>query len=868
MLLHLFRFASARQIRNKPLRTALTVVGIALGVALFVAIQAINDSTLEFFRGNVAAFSGNAALAVLGDEVGFSEEVVEAVKQVPGVEAAVPTLETRARVIRPGDPTASRETLVVLGIDFLQESAVRSYNAEGGALGDPLEFLNQADSIVVTASFAVKHHLAMESPLELATAQGTRTFVVRGVLAAEGAASAYGGAVAIMDIDGARLTFGRDGKVDRIDVVPAEGEDEEALARRLENVVTPGLRVERKAAQAEGLARMVRGYQAILSFVSTLALLVGAFLVASTVTLSIAERRREIGILRALGGSRAAVVMMFVVEASVLGLAGGLLGIVLGRVLAELLVGQVSSSMSRQCVVPIEVSQIRFRAIHAVLGLAAGTLSAFLAALRPALRTTAIHPSEALKSEPSEAGDARPRMSTATLVGFVMLAALLVASELGLTKRAPALEMLVPILCGLGSVLVAPFLVMAPCRWLTRWRGLARTPVLRLACENLLRNGARTGGSTLSLVAGLMLVIVVGTVHRSFEGTIGDWQDRAFKTDVIVSSSGRLVGLDVQPLDESIAEDIDRAPGIDRAGGRGARAVRVARASLEGRPIAIKAMDRPHPRTGFSVLDVQDGSAEDAGRAMFEEREVPNVLVSANFAAQFGKAKDDLIELDAPTGRKTFRIAAIVVDFGHPNGVVILARDVYKRVWNDTLVTAFAVEADSSTTPARLRAAIDAEIGPRGLVAMLPHELRKQLDDVLTESLAYTRAIEGAALLVGLMGLLGTLLMSLLERMRELGMLRAIGMSRPQLARMIVAEAMLLGVVGGLVAAGLGAYVARLWIVGGLTRSLGWFITVRVPLGAVVTTVGAGLLVGIVAGFLGSRRVVRISIREALVVSS
>jgi len=370
----------------------------------------------------------------------------------------------------------------------------------------------------------------------------------------------------------------------------------------------------------------------------------------------------------------------------------------------------------------------------------------------------------------------------------------------------------------------------------------------------------------LSLVVGLMLVIVMGTVHRSFERTIGDWQDRTFHTDLVVSSTGRVLSLEVQPLAEEIAAEIDRVPGVEVDGGRGARAIRVVRIPYAGRQVAIKALDAPPASVGFKFLDVVQGSPAAAGKALFSGENT--VLASDGFLAHFGKNVGDAIALDTAHGPVSFRIAAAVVDFGHPDGVLYMSRAIYKERWADSLVTAFCVEAAPGTSHDALKAAIEARFGDRGIIATLNGALKKQLDDMIGESLAYTRAIEAAALAVGLLGLLSTLIMSLVERMRELGMLRAIGMSRFQLVRMVVAEAAILGTVGGVVAAALGAFVAHLWVVGSLASSLGWSIHVHVPFGSVLSTLLAGLAVGILAGLISSKRVAFIPIREALVCSS
>ncbi len=861
MIRNLLRFAGFRHVRKKPLRAALTVLGVALGVALFVAISAINDSTLAFFRENVTSMTGKATFAVLGSEVGFPEETVETVRVLPGVKSAVPMVENRARHV-------GGETLVVFGIDLLQESAVRDYDSsDDEVVEDPLEFLNQEDSIIVTRAFAAEHGLEVDSPLELVTALGQKRFVVRGLLEPSGPAKAYGGGVAIMDIDGARMMFGKTGKVDRIDIVPEPGTDEAALARRIQEAVGPGLRVERKDDQAKTMARMVEGYQGILQFCSLLALLIGMFLVANTIAVAVADRRREIAVLRAVGASRAGVLTMFLIDALWMGLVGGAIGALLGRELAGLLVERVSDSMTRQYVTPIDVSTLQFSAAQAITGIVAGVIAAMLAALWPAWKATRVSGGEAFGAGPAGAPPLRRtrRAAIRSVVGISMLVAFGLLAASGVVH--PAVDAVKPLLGVVGAILAAPWLVTIGLHGLALLVGvrgpLRRLAVLRLACQNLLRDPARTGGNVLSLVIGLVLVITIAVIQHSFKTSIGDWNDRVLRSDLWVSSIGRVLATDVQPLDESLGAEIDKIPGVDVAGGKGARGFRSVRHTHAGRQIILKAMEPQHPQVGNAWFDVVDRPVDATVAAMFAPGR-DGVLISQNFAAHFGARTGDRLELQTPTGPHTFEVLGQVVDYGSPEGTILLSREVYKRLWLDPLVTAFAVEVLPGHTPESVQQAIEQQLGHRGLIATRNAELRAQFDIMMDESFGYTRAIEIAALGVGLLALLTTLLVSLLARMRELGMLRAIGMSRGQLARMVLAEAALLGSFGGIAAALLGVYIARLWVVSTLASSLGWFIHVHVPLISVATTLGTGLAVGVIVGLLCARRVARLEIRAAL----
>ena len=856
-----------RPLGQRPTRALLATLGIALGVALVIAIQLINGSTIGFFRESVVSFAGNARLTVSGDESGFPEERLEKVREVEGVASAVPMVEARVTFTT---KQGTQRNLMVFGIDLLNDSAVRAWKTEQqDVVEDPLEFLNQPDSIILTRAFAKEHGLAVDSPIELMTAFGMKTFVVRGLLTPEGAAKAYGGGLAIMDIDGARVMFGKEGRTDRIDIVPAEGADVGAITGRLERELGPGYQVERPEGQVDAFDRMVQGYQAVLSFLSTLALIVGMLLVANTLAMSAAERRRELALLRVVGASRRMLIGMVMGEAALLGLLGGALGAALGWVQARWLVGWVSQSMSRQYVTPIDVTTLELRPVDAGVAVGLGLLVSLLASAWPAVKTTHIPCLDALRPvEVDQEPKARKRAALLRGVGLAMLVAVLPAGAVA--GDLPWLRAALPVLAVVGAVLGSPLLVALLVRIVRRIGGAASGTgagaVLRLSCDNLLRNPRRTGSNVISLVIGLLLVVVIATLHRTFESTLLHQIDRSMPNSVVITSMGRIVSLQVQPLHEDLGPQIASVPGVSVQDGIGAYGFRAVKMRFKGDEIALKAWDRPHPATRYEVFDMSDRPATEAGPELFDApKDAPTAMVSRNFVQKYGLKTGQSVTLATPEGHLTLRIVGVVNDLASPNGTVFVDRILYKRIWHDPLVTAFAVQVSPGVPPDELRRRIDEKLGPqKGILAVTTAGVRQQLREVLDESFAYTRAIEAAALLVGLLGLLNTAVVSVLGRTRELGMLRAVGMTRRQVAAMILTESLLQGLFGGIVAAAVGACISLFWLVHELTRALGWVLDVEVPWTSLGWTVAAGIAVGSVAGLVAARRAVVSSLQEAL----
>lgn len=866
-MLELLRLVVVRPWVDRPLRPLLTLLGIALGVALFIAIHLINGSTIGFFRTSVTAFSGKARLSIVGGDAGFPEEKLEAVREVPGVATAVPLLEARATfTARDG----SRKSLIVFGVDLLNEAAVRSYQATGKqAIEDPLVFLNQEDSIVLTEAFAAEHGFRTDQKIELMTAFGMKTFTVRGLLAPTGAASAFGGGLAIMDIDGARVMFGKEGRTDRIDVVPREEQDVDAIARRLEAALGAGYRVERPEGQADAFERMVQGYQAVLSFLGSLALLVGMLLAGNSLAMSVALRRREVGLVRVTGATRGMIASAFGIEAAVLGLVGGALGTAFGWMGARLLVRWVSDSMSRQFVTPINASTLHLGARDLALATGTGAAVSIVASLWPVIVATRVSCLDGLR--PVEA-DQSNNVSRWTLplrmAGLLLLVALVPASYLA--ESIPWLRGAMPLIALIGALTATPMLIallVSGIRALSARGGMSGSmTVLRLAADNLLRNPRRTGSNVLSLVVGLVLIVVTATLHRTFEAALARQIDRSMPNSVVVTSAGRVVSLQVQPIHESLGKEIESVAGVSVADGVGAYGFRALRLQYQGVEIALKAWDRPHPGTKWEVFDMADRPASEAGPELFGmPAESPACLVSRNFVQRFGVKRGQTLTLDAPNGPLPLRVIGVVNDLAAPNGTVFITRELYKKRWNDPLVTAFAVQAEPGVAIESLRDRVAERMGAsRGVVALTTAGIRSQLREVLDESFAYTRAIEAAALLVGLLGLLNTAFVSVLSRTRELGMLRAVGMSRRQVGAMVLCESLLQGLCGGAVAAVVGAGLGTFWLVHELTHALGWVLDVVIPFGSVAEALVAGIAVGLIAGAVAARRATRVPVVEAL----
>jgi putative ABC transport system permease protein len=846
-----------RQLRAKPFRSFLTLTSIALGVALYTSIDVVNYSTLKSFETAIESISGKAQLTLMAGENGFDESWLERVEHSPVVQNAIPLVETH--VFYQDQVSKSTETLMILGVDLLKESSVRAYQTEDQkVIDDPLTFLNQPDSLILTRAFAEKHGYRTGDQIRLSTAAGTKTFTIRGLLNPEGPAKAYGGHLGIMDIDGARMQFGKQGKLDRIDIIPKSGIKSDQVRSSLESAFSPTLTVESPESQSENMKKLVEGYQGLLSFVGLLSLIVGLFLVLNTTNISIAERRREFGILRALGATRSTLFQLLGGEALLMGAVGSVMGVFAGQWVARTMSGLITRALSNQYLIPVYVGRVSLAPEHWIKGMGLGTFVTILAALIAARNTLRIEAIEAVKGV-----NRKPRMPgfTAPVVGFILLALIVLDSSYGLSQSRPMLRFLNPFFLIFGAVLLSPTLVRGLIHGV---RMILPFPSIRFSTDNLIRNAERTGANIMTLMVGLMLVIILSVLNGSIKYSVTSWFDKTLAADLVVSSTGKLLTFQVQPLHEEIKAKLDSVPGVDITNGIGASGLRYVKQKFQGKTLAIKAFDRPHPRLVKSQFDITEGDPDEVLDLFFGVAE-PLLLVSQNFVMKFGYQKGDSIDLNTPTGMHRFRIIGVVAEFTNPEGVFYLNRETYKKFWKDELISGFFIMAKPGFPPLQLRQEIDKRFGQSlGLMVTMNSELAVQARGLVDESFTYTKAIEWSALLVGLFGLFNTLMVSVLERTREFGVLRTLGMMRNQLFAMILSESVIQGALGGIVAIAIGVFISYFWIMGTLSGLLGWVLKFNLPKGALLGTFAWGLFVGILAGLLPATRVAKLEIRDAL----
>ena len=339
----LLRLISWPYARKHLVRWVLTIGGIVLGVALLVGMYTANQSVLEAFNRTVEHIAGKTQLQVSAGDGGFAEEILERVQSDPDVRAAAPVIE---QVVDSG--IKGQGKLLILAVDMTGDRSLRDYDLEGGdqeVMDDPLVFLAQPDSLILTRDFAARNGIASGSKLAMKTMEGDKQFTVRGILRSGGMTSAFGGNLAIMDIYAAQKFFGMGRRFDRIDIGLKDGVALEQGQASLRKLLGPGFEVDPPSGRGQHFESLMGVYTMTMNIASLFALFIGTFIIYNSFAIAVTQRRAEIGILRALGATRGQIRALFLGESAVAGLAGSAVGIGFGLLMAQGLTASTSAFM-------------------------------------------------------------------------------------------------------------------------------------------------------------------------------------------------------------------------------------------------------------------------------------------------------------------------------------------------------------------------------------------------------------------------------------------------------------------------------------------------------------------------------------------
>lgn len=847
----LLRLVSLRHLTLSPLRTLLTVFGVATGVAVMVAIAAVNRAVLDSFRSMVDTVSGKADLSIAQGKSRFDDEALDRVKAVPGVEHAAASMSFVMPVKgMPGD------SLYVLCADFTDDGYFRELKTSKGQpkLDDVLSFLNSDDQLLLSERFATSKGLKTGDEIELITLKGAKRFHIRALLDESGPVKAFGGSFAVMDLFSAAAAFDLVHLADRIDVKLAPGKDVDAMKASLSTALGPQFEVERPERRGETVHRMLLSFQMGLNMGSALALLVGVFLVYNTISIGVVQRRREIGTLRALGSSGSAMRWLFTMEAAVLGLFGSLIGIPFGLLVGKRAVLGVGDAIS-SIYVQVKTTDVEASAIELAIAVCIGVLGSCFAAWVPASEASRVRPVEALRRDAAAGARDVTWRSIAMGIGLVLLA--LVLMRLGTPIENVPLGGYGAIFCILmGMTLLTPWVIRSS-------RALLVPPAQallgisgRLAADNFARAPVRSSVPVAALSIGISMSVALGGFIGSFKSATNKWLRDSVPADLFVTSSFKIGGVRNVPMPPHLAEAMRKIDGVDDVD-----LIRLFQHDFQGLRIVLLSLTPaiywPHAHSTF--LEGTQTEAE----AMSNEPDM--VVISENLSRRRNLHRGDTLELNTPSGVQKLRIGGVIVDYTSDQGLIAMSRPTFSRFFKDELVDTFEIYAADKGKRESIRKAVTELYGSQyDLYVLTNDELRDESVVLIDQTFQVTYAMEAVAVVLALLGVINTLLAAVIDRTRELGLLRAVGATRDQVIRTIAAEAACMGIVGAATGVLAGSLLTRVLLesIGGL--GTGWMIPMTFPWSTCVEMSLASLVCAVAAGLYPARRAARLDVVEAL----
>jgi putative ABC transport system permease protein len=849
-MLSLLRLVSLRHLKLSPLRTVLTVLGVAVGVATLIGITSINRAVMGAFRSTIDTIAGKADLSISAGAAGFDEAMLEQVRGVPGVQHAAGSLSLIAPV-----KGSSGERLYVMGVDLLDDGFFRNYEGKGrdiGHMSDDLEFLNSTDRMLVSERFAEGHGLKAGDTFSLVTPEGTKDFVIHGLLKETGPIKAFGGLVGVMYVGSAQVAFGREHRLDRIDVAvdPKIGTD--AMKQRLQDALGAHYEIARPERRGQSVETMVRSFQLGLNLGSSVALLVGVFLVYNTVAIGVVQRRREIGVLRALGATRRRIRALFALEATVLGAIGSLLGLPLGTLLAKAAISLVSESIS-SIYVQVNARTVTFTPYELAVGMTLGVGGSLFAALRPAFVASTVAPVEALRRDMAAGAAALNPFPTG--VGVLLLLLVWPATQIP-----PPIENLpvggyLGMFCILmGTTLLSPLVLRAFQRLYQAPAELLLGVPGRLAADNFARAPARTAVPVSALAIGVAMTVCIAGFVGSFHQSSERWIDQSVPADLFVTSSSKVAGVQNVPLKPELADELLKMQGVgavDR--------LRIFQQDLMGLRIFVISLD-PEIYRLRGKPDVREGELP-----TLKMRAEGYVTISENLGRRRNLHPESTFEMDTPTGRRTYKVAAVITDYTSDQGSVFLERRLFIEQFNDSLVDNFEIYLNDRARLEAVRKEITERFGARfDLYVLSNQELHREALALVDNAFSVTYAMEFLAVVLALLGVINTLLAAVLDRTREIGLLRAVGAARRHVIGLFSGEAALIGLTGGLIGSGAGYVLGYIVtkVVG--VEATGWDFPYVFPVRWAVQMLVAATACAIIAGLYPARRASRLDVVEAL----
>lgn len=809
-------------LKQHPGRVIVSLLAIALGVALGFAVQLINASAVNEFSQALQALSGTADLTVRGPRSGFDESLYPKLARSEVVEVASPGLDIQAAVV------GQEDALRIIGLDALRAGRIQPLVT--GETEDALDAL-RGDTVFLSPAARAWLQARIGDALVVRVGGAEKRLRVAGWLPAEGTRARVG----VMDIGAAQQVFDRHGVITRVDLRLRPGVDLAAAQARIQALLPPGVVIERPQSAVRATASMTRAYRVNLNVLALVALFTGSLLVFSSQAFAVIRRRSQIALLRVIGLTRRGVIAMLLTEAALLGVLGSGLGLAAGYLLADAVLKVLGADLGSghfRGLTPRAVVDPVALIVFFALGVAAALAGSFA----PALEAARTEPARALKS--GDEARAFARLASAW-PGIASLAVGAIAVMLPPVEDLPIFGYLAIAALLIGTILLMPLALRRLLAMLPR----PSRPSLQLAQAQLVNAPGPAAAGLAAIVAAVGLTVSMAIMVASFRESLDDWLHQILPADLYVRAA--------ESGDSAWIDDADQQR---IAAVNGAQRVQFLR-------IEQIVLDAARPAVTLLARDLEVGNPRQS-LPLVEEAPIPALVtpvwVSEQMAEMYTMRAGQRIAL--PLGGRSIEcfVAGVWRDYARQNGALVMPREAFVRLTGDTRVSDAALWLKRGASAAAVSEALRRQTaaGARLEIAQ-PGEIRAASLDIFDRSFAATYALEAAAIAIGLFGLSSSIAGQILARRREFGMLRHVGMTARQIVGMVTYEGLLTSTVGLAIGAALGWVISLILIHVVNRQSFHWGMELHMPWLGIAAFCATMLVLASLTAMIGGRQAMR-----------
>ena len=836
---------SARALMRRPLQTVLMILGIALGVAVVIAIDLANSSARTAFSLSTQTVVGRATHQIEGGPSGVPDAFYRQLRVDWGYRLSAPVVEGVVVAI-----DLDQQPLRLLGVDPLAEAPFRSYlSGASGQLGGLADLMAKPNTVAIGAGLADRYHLKIGDALRVRLNDRLASTTIASILTPQDAANrrALDGLL-LADVSTAQELMGQaqPGSLTRIDMILAP-EEAAALASRL----PADLRLAPASEQSNTVAQLGSAFQLNLSALSLLALVVGMFLIYNTVMFSVVQRRTTFGTLRTLGVTGPQIFALIELETLVIAAIGALLGVGLGWLLGQGAVRLVTQTINDLYYV-VSVRDAPLTGVTVLKGVGLGLGAGLLAAVAPALEAARVEPVTVMRRSSLEdqvrgilpwIGGVGLALGVAGGVLLLAVSRSLVASFAGLFAIVIGLALAVPVATQMLMALAGPLLYRL-------------TGVLgRMAARTVVKAISRTSVAIASLMVAVSVTIGVSLMIASFRSTVTNWLGLTLVADIYVTAPSAGGTRATASLSPDLPDRIRQVTGVGEV-----ETVRGVVVDSQYGPVNLSAADTQRRRSA-ALYRFAQGDPQQVWQQMLQGA----VIASEPFAYRHNlPARGATVTLQTDHGPHTFPVVAVYYDYSSDQGTILMPQEVYHQYWNDRGISGIAVYLAPSANVQQVADALRAALAGSALQVQVNRELRQQAINIFDRTFAITNALRILAVVVAFIGVLSALMALQIERARELATLLALGLTSMQLWWLTLLETGLMGLTAGILSLPTGFVLALVLIYVINLRSFGWTIQLTLDPWVFVQAIVVSVTAAVLAAVYPMRRLLQMPVAAAL----